>query len=113
MQQRNSLQSILKGLGQLIGMFVVYFFIGAGWNGLYDMYCRSYKGMEPDQRKGERVGLIAFWSSIVITFLAVYFFSAASSEGAGIVLRVYFKALFIFFIVTLIGFVYFWKNLWK
>lgn len=110
METKGALHSFLKTVGQIIGLYIIYFIVGAAWNGIYDRYQRN-RGRVPSEDLGERFGVRAFFfwvcSIIVLIVLASYTEPVVYIK----VLRIYTLLTLIFIGVTLSGLIYFFKNL--
>jgi hypothetical protein len=110
METKEVSHSFLKTIGQIIGLYILYFIIGAAWNGIYDRYQRN-RGRVPSEDSGEMFGVRAFFlwvcSIIGLIVLASYTEPVVYIK----VLRIYTLLTLIFIGVTLSGLIYFFRNL--
>lgn len=85
----------------------VWFIIGAGWNGIYEWYCREVQKKVPDNDTGESFGnkIFVYW---LFSFIAESFIFAESNSP--IVFKVILVINAIFFVITFIGLNYFFKK---
>lgn len=112
-QKKSSTLALLDGLVEtlkfLIITLIVYFIIGAGWNGLYDWYARL-KGEKPDGQTGERIGKRAFGLFCIGLIIQVIIIANLQGDIDSVIL--FFLGLDgIFLAVSMIGFIYFWATL--
>jgi len=114
MSEKGLLKSVLDTLGLILGAVIVWFFIGAGWSGLHDWYYRVVREEFPSESGAERVGYTAFyiWISSLIAMLII-FGAVDSSAIVSKMVYAYLGLNMLFFLVTLIGFIYFLANLKK
>ena len=84
-----------------------WFIIGAGWNGIYEWYCREVEHTVPDNDTGERFGnkVFVYW---LLSFILESFIFVDSTSP--IVFKVIFAINIIFFVITLMGLNYFFKK---
>lgn len=114
-QNKSPTLSLLDGLvtafKYLIITLLVYFFIGAGWNGLSDWYARL-TGRKPDDMVGERVGNRAFGIFCILITLQAITLGGIEVEGNFRSLSTLYLVFdSIFLVVTTLGFIYFWANM--
>lgn len=85
----------------------VWFIIGAGWNGIYEWYCREVEKKVPDNGTGERFGnkVFVYW---LLSFILESFIFAESTSPA--VFQIIFTINIIFFTITIMGLIYFFNK---
>ena len=112
-QNKSSTLALLDGIVEtlkfLIITLIVYFIIGAGWNGLYDWYARL-QGRKPDSQTGERVGKRAFGLFCIGLIIQVIILCNLKGDIDSVIL--FFLGLDgLFLLISMIGFIYFWTTL--
>lgn len=109
--EKSSIESFFNTIGQILGVIIVWFIIGAGWNGIHDWFCRSIQKKVPSEVSGEKFGKRVFWIWIGSILLVLYTAASVNSElGAQILLQAI-KLNICFAIITFIGLIYFFRNL--
>lgn len=110
-EEKSTLEAILDTLGQIIGVLLIWFIIGAAWNGIHDWFCKNVLSKTPGERSGEMFGKMAFYSW-AISFIAVLYTIAKVDTEVGTQIMMYFIKFNLYFaIITLFGLIYFFKNL--
>lgn len=109
-EEKSSIEVILNTVGQIIGAFIIWFVIGAGWNGWHDWFCKRVLKKVPSEKFGEKFGKGVFLFWIVGNILAIHIATVTQSPT---LLLTCIKVNIYFAIVTIIGLLYFFKNLKK
>lgn len=110
-EEKSTLDTILTTAGQIIGLFILWFIIGAAWNGIHDWFCRNVSGKTPGERSGEMFGKIAFYSWVASIFVVFYLIGNSDEEVGSRLMMYYIKFNFYFAVITLFGLIYFFRNL--
>lgn len=110
MEERGFIEKTFRTIGQIVGLIIVWFFIGGGWNGLHDYYYRVIKEEYVDPDRGERVGYIAFYIWALSVIGMYVYIGETDTDSAMRALILYLIANTIFFFLTLFGFIYLLKN---
>lgn len=112
-EEKSALESILNTIGQIIGVIIIWFMVGAGWNGIHDWFNRSILRRVPGEDSGERFGKMVFYGWVASFILLFYLLANVDQELGGSIIIGYLRLTLLFIIITLIGLVYFFKNLNK
>ena len=110
-EEKSTLEAVLDTIGYILGAIIVWFIVGAAWNGIHDWFCRTILGRTPGEHSGEMFGKMAFYSwamSLVVVLVAVA--NVDEELGAKILMK-YMQFNFFFVMITLFGLIYFFRNL--
>lgn len=112
-EEKSSLEAILDTLGQIIGVLIIWFIIGAAWNGIHDWFCKSILGKVPGEKSGETFGKMAFYSWVMSFLVVLYAVANVDQDLSSKIIMYYLKFNFYFAIITIFGLIYFFRNLSK
>jgi len=110
-EEKSTLEAILNTLGQIIGAIIIWFIVGAAWNGIHDWFSRSILGRVPSESSGERFGKMVFYGWVASFIILFYLLANVDQELGSSILIGYLRLTILFVIATLIGLVYFFRNL--
>lgn len=113
--QKSKTISLIDGIVTLFKytliLWIVWFFIGAGVSGWYEIYCRKIKKEKPNELTSEmigKLGFILYCVSVVIIFLMLV---NGKEEFGAIILLEFLKWSILFFLFCFVGLIYFFRHL--
>jgi hypothetical protein len=110
-EEKSSFDTILTTLGQIIGLFIIWFVIGAAWNGIHDWFCRNLLGKVPGEESGEKFGKTVFFLWVLSIIGTFYIIGKVDHELGAEIVFLYLKLTFCFALITLFGLIYFFSSL--
>jgi len=110
-QEKSTLEAILNTIGYILGAVIVWFIIGAAWNGIHDWFCRNILGKTPGEHSGEMFGKMAFYSWVMSLVVVVVTVANVDEELGSKIMLQYMRFNFFFVMITLFGLIYFFRSL--
>lgn len=107
MSERSWIHNTITLIKYTLIAVIFWYIIGAGWSGWYDWFCKK-RFRKVDSQKAEEFGNKVFLVWLLSVFLEI--FLLFNTEDFKIVIIYIFRINIIFFIVSFIGFMKFWKK---